>query len=492
MHSSQTGFRICVSFIALMGILLISGLVASEKIQVGYRDFTYPSKTGQNSRPTGEKPESKLWYNDGSWWGILWSTAGKAYRIHRLDLTTQDWLDTGTAVDARRDSRSDVGWDGAHLYVASHIFATKATRDADCFAGLDNSNCGKLFRFSYNAGTKTYTLDSGLPKTGANVRSGKTETLVLAKDTTGRLWVTYVEDNQVIVNYSLNDGLTWATPFALPGASLDAISGSTFTDDIATIIAYEGHVGIMWSHQRENNLSQPTNDPNPHSGGSDCAPDPTVPTCKGSRTASDTDNVVSPNINFAVHEDGADPSAWTFDTIYTASGDDHINVKAAAGYLFATYKEEGLAKQVGLLVCQITASACRNKPDWKHYPVFKRFDNSGNSPQADLAAANSANPTRPIALVDTDHRDLYIFASVEQGLAKQSSIRYKKTSIDRINFPDDDGVPFITTDVLNNDPTSVINDPTTTKQNVNSTTGLVVLASDAGPLRYFHNYLSLK
>jgi hypothetical protein len=95
-------------------------------------------------------------------------------------------------------------------------------------------------------------------------------------------------------------------------------------------------------------------------------------------------------------------------------------------------------------------------------------------------------------MVDTEHREVYAFVSVEQGAAKQSSIRYKKTSIDTINFPDDDGVPFMTTDVLNNDATSVINDPTSTKQNVNSTTGLVVLASDAGQLRYFHNYLPLK
>ncbi len=476
---------------ALMVSVMIGGVTASENIAVGYRDFSYPSKTGQNSRPTGEKPESKLWFNDGTWWGILWSTPGKAYRIHRLDLTTQDWADTGTAVDNRRDSRSDVGWDGTHLYVASHLFATKATRDASCFAGVDNGNCGKLFRFSYNAGTKTYTLD-GVPATGSNVRSGKTETLVLAKDATGLLWATYVEDNQVMVNCSLNDGLTWATPFALPAGTLEAISGSPLTDDIATIIAYDGHVGIMWSHQLENNLSQPHTDPNPHSGGSDCAPDPTVPTCKGSRTASDTDNVVSAKMNFAVHDNGADPLAWTSDTIYTASSDDHINITAAGGSLFAAYKEEDLTKQIGLLVCDTAASGCKTKADWKHYPVYKRKDNSGNSPEAKRLAASYANPTRPIVVIDTEHRDLYVFASVEQGAAKESSIRYKKTSIDAINFPDDDGVPFMTTDVLNNDATSVINDPTSTKQNVNSTTGLVVLASDAGELRYFHNYLSLK
>ncbi len=478
MQGAERKYRIRIGLTALIASLVIGGITASEQIQVGYRDFSYPSKTGQNSRPTGEKPESKLWFNDGAWWGILWSTAATldapkgGYRIHRLDLTTQDWVDTGTTVDTRRDSRSDVEWDGTALYVASHLFNSKATRDANCFAGVDNGNCGKLFRFSYDAGTRTYTL-GGVP---GIVRSGKTETLVLAKDTTGKLWVTYVEDNQVMVNYSLDDGLTWGTPFALPGGALEATSGATTTDDVATIVAYDGHVGIMWSHQEENNLSQPSRNPNPKSG----------------REASDTDNVVSASMHFAVHDDGAGPLAWTSDAIYTASGDDHLNIKVAGGSLFAAYKEEGLTKQIGLLVCQNAVSGCKTKTDWKRYPVYTRKDNDGNSPGADLKAANSANPTRPNVLVDTDHREVYVFVSVEQGAAAQSSIRYKKTSIDAINFPTDDGVPFITTDVLNLDSTSVINDPTSTKQNVNSTTGLVVLASDAGQLRYFHNYLSLK
>jgi hypothetical protein len=193
-----------------------------------------------------------------------------------------------------------------------------------------------------------------------------------------------------------------------------------------------------------------------------------------------------------VHADGADPSAWTNETTYTASGDDHLNVKAAGGYLFAAFKEEGIARVIGLLVCDTAASGCQKKTDWKQHTVYTRKDNSGNSPQARLNAANAANPTRPIVVIDTEHREAYVLVSVEQRTAKQSSIRYKKTSIDAINFPDDDGVAFMTTDVLNNDASSVINDPTSTKQNVNSTTGLVVLASDAGALRYFHNYLSLK
>jgi hypothetical protein len=473
MESSRR-FRLHFSFMALVSLLLIGSLAGAQTIEAGYRDFEYPEDAGSNSKPTGEKPESKLWFNDGLWWGVLWrgELKGGGYTINRLDRTTQTWIETQTVVDQRSKARVDVGWDGTHLYVVAHIYAgtgATVTKDGDR---------GKLYRFSYDAGTQTYLPDAGFP---VNVNSAKTETLVLAKDSTGRLWVTYVENGNVMVNHSLGDDLTWSTPFALPSVKANTLD----KDDIASIIAYDGHVGIMWSRQTYNNLSHPTTDPNPHSGGSDCSPDPTVPTCKGSRVASDSDHLASITMNFAVHDDGAAPSAWSADAIYTTSGDDHINLKTHDGYVYAAFKEDGDAKVIGLLACKTQASGCRDKNDWKHYPVFKTRDNEGNSPQAHLQNLSQWNPTRPLVLIDTENRDLYVFVSLEQFA--QFAIHYKKTKLDAINFDlRDPGVSFIrsATDLL-------INDPTSTKQNVNSTTGLVVLASDDGSFYYFHNDLAL-
>ena len=42
----------------------------STPVDVGYRDFDFYSG-GVLSTPTVEKPESKLWWNDGFWWGIM-------------------------------------------------------------------------------------------------------------------------------------------------------------------------------------------------------------------------------------------------------------------------------------------------------------------------------------------------------------------------------------------------------------------------------------
>jgi hypothetical protein len=42
-----------------------STVLAQTPVAAGYRDFGFGSLVA----PTGEKPESKLWWNNGSWWG---------------------------------------------------------------------------------------------------------------------------------------------------------------------------------------------------------------------------------------------------------------------------------------------------------------------------------------------------------------------------------------------------------------------------------------
>jgi hypothetical protein len=482
MQRSGTKVRINVWRIALISSLLVGVVAASTQIEVGFQDASYPPGTGSNSKPTGEKPESKLWFNDGSWWGVLWSTPGNAYTIHQLDLGTQDWVDTGTVVDTRSKSRQDALWDGTYLYVASHVYSGTGQP-------AKASDRGKLYRFSYNpVATPPYSKDSGFP---VEVTGGKGETLVLAKDTTGTLWVTYVENKTVMVNHSVGDDRTWAGPVALQFKDTDGrvkIANNLDSDDIASIIAYDGHVGIMWSRQTYNNLDYPTRDPNEGSGGLDCSKgrkaDPDD--CEG-RTAEDTDHLANLTMYFAVHDNGAPASAWTGGAVYNASGDDHINLKASGGRLYAAIKTATDAILINLLVCDTQSSGCTGQSDWHAYPVFRTKDNEGESDQADLLASSQPDPSRAVVLIDEGNSDLYVFAMVEQGDPAHRTINYKKTKLDAINFDTaDPGIPFIRSA---NDP--LINDPTSTKQNLNSNTGLVVLASDEEAFCYFHNYLGL-
>ena len=52
-----------------LALTLLPAAHASTPVTHGYRDhkYTQPGVT----EPTGEKPESKLWYNDGFWWASM-------------------------------------------------------------------------------------------------------------------------------------------------------------------------------------------------------------------------------------------------------------------------------------------------------------------------------------------------------------------------------------------------------------------------------------
>ena len=91
--------------------------------------------------------------------------------------------------------------------------------------------------------------------------------------------------------------------------------------------------------------------------------------------------------------------------------------------------------------------------------------------------------TRPIVVIDDAHRQLYMFATAPVSGA---TIYYKQTSLDNISFPSGLGTPFIQNSLSPN-----INNATSLKTNVNSTTGLLVLASDDTSAYYLHNTIWL-
>src|SRR5262245_58572271 len=156
-HHSAFSFRVFSS----RSLLLLAALseVAPE-IQAQDYGSEGPDYTGAISTPTTSKPESKLWFNDGFWWASLWSSSAGRYRIHRLDLSTQSWVDTGVNIDNRSSTVQDALWDGSKLYLASHEFGNTLS-----------GKQGKLYRFSYQPATKQYQLDSGYPAKINNYRS---------------------------------------------------------------------------------------------------------------------------------------------------------------------------------------------------------------------------------------------------------------------------------------------------------------------------------
>ena len=266
---------------------------------IGFRDFTYPDTVGTSmqNEATAEKPESHLWFLDGTWWATLYSSAANAHHIHRLDGSAQRWVDTGVFIDERPLSRQDCLWNGEKLYMTSRT-------------GYLAPGTNRLLRYSYDPTQQTYSLDPGFP---VELPGGGTNAMTIAEDSTGRFWVAYDWNGSVFVAHSLADDMHWSAPFVLPVTQ--GLPTATTTSEISGIIAMNGKIGVFWTNQR---------------------------------TQADY---------FAVHPDDAAPqSGWTTEVAVSGNkaADDHFNMKLAAdGRLWVVMKTSRTAASdtlVGLLV----------------------------------------------------------------------------------------------------------------------------------------------
>src|SRR5215210_1957509 len=226
--------RTSLLIVVVSAVLLGAAGAAPAASDIGYRDFYYSAPSVNSSDmvvgPTADKPQSKLWFNDGLWWGSLFDRSTEEYHIYRYDWATHTWSDTGTPIDARNSSRADTKWDGRYLYVATATY-NSATSDQNVY----------VKRYGYDPATKSYTLDST-----ATVATGPIEAVVLDKDTTGKLWVTYTKGSQVYVNRTLANDSDWGTAFVLP------VTGTSVSpDDISAVIAFDSKIGVLWSNQND-------------------------------------------------------------------------------------------------------------------------------------------------------------------------------------------------------------------------------------------------
>jgi hypothetical protein len=386
----------------------------------GHLGYEGPSFSGaDDDSPTGSKPESKLWWNDGSWWATMWSAADGSYHIFRLELATHTWVDTGTVIDVRAGTRADALWDGTHLYVASHVYA-----NCGCSTPA-TGNPSRLYRYGYDAVARRYVLDAGFPVAINDTRS---ETLVIDKDSTGTLWATWAQSNRVYVNRTLGDDGTWGTPFVLPAAEAQDL----VSDDISSVVAFGGgKIGVMWSNQ--------------------------------TRSA----------MYFAVHLDGDPADVWQAPEVALGGpeyADDHINLHADASgrVLVAMKTSRGDLSPANPSDPQIMVLT-RNPATaaWAGYPFGRVSDDH----------------TRPILLLDEDSATIHVFATAPTA---GGTIYRKSSPLDQISFPVGLGTPFLRAGAG-----AIFNNVTSTKQNVNRTTGIVVAAAEGTTSRYWHNYLSL-
>jgi hypothetical protein len=99
-----------------------------------------------------------------------------------------------------------------------------------------------LYRYSFDG--FGFTLDAGFP---VNISGGGEETLTIARDSTGKLWIAYTAGSKVKVNRSTTNDATWGTQFTVPVPGASGVAG----DDIAAVQAFGGKIGVLWSNQKD-------------------------------------------------------------------------------------------------------------------------------------------------------------------------------------------------------------------------------------------------
>jgi PKD domain len=260
------------------------------------------------------------------------------------------------------------------------------------------------------------------------INGATSETLTLDQDSTGALWATWAQGNAVYVAHTFGSDTVWDTPYVIPGATgLDP-------DDISSLVHFAGdRVGVLWSNQ------------------------------------------VDHKTYFAIHADGTGDAAanWSVSQVPTGlSSDDHVNLKAdSAGRVYAALKTSEDS---------ITMNPAPTRP----LVILAVRSTTGVWSRATVGTI-ADDQTRPIVELDEQHGNAYVVMTCGNT---GGFICYKRSPLSRISFAGGRGTTLIRDDLT---VPPDMNDATSTKQEVNGATGLVVMSNVPSVDTYWHGDLSL-
>ncbi len=409
------GIITLINVFAFFLFMLFTPAVSQEiSVEAGYKGPSYGDTV--TPLPSGEKSQNKLWWHDEKWWAYLWNAREQHYSIYMYDRQSGSWEETEIRLDDRPRSKADLLWDGNKLYIATHRYSHYPETVSESYAA-------RLYRLSYDQNAQQYILDHGFP---VNINNMKSESLTIAKDSSGQLWITWTAYESIWLNRSLQNDTIWGEPFVLPVAT-----GPVERDDISAIVALpQGEIGVMWSDQ--NDMA----------------------------------------FYFTVHRDSDADTVWQHlevvlkDDILGAIADDHINMAVA-------YKDSAL------YAVTKTSLSGSNAP-----LIYLLKRTSGGEWSKFLVSEREYRHAEPIVLLNEESDQLYILA-MSDNVAPQM-IYLKSTSTQNIHFAPGLGAP-----VIASNPADLMNEPTSTRQNLNARTGLMVMASDEQSRHYYYNYIDL-
>lgn len=213
----------------LVACCLVAGSLLPAAAETGTpRTYVGPTYTADVlTNPTSNEGQSKLWFHDGTWWGLLNGTRGRGVRVHELT-PDHEWRPTETGLSR------NVAQVGDALAVGDTVHVAYRVPTGDLLYA----------RLAYDAESREYQVAD---QTIVTNRGGNGYASIV-QDSTGRLWVGYANGLVTAVTWSDDGGLTWAETFDL------ARNPAGSTAEAADLVAYDGRVGILWSDQAANSF----------------------------------------------------------------------------------------------------------------------------------------------------------------------------------------------------------------------------------------------
>lgn len=298
---------------------------------------------------TADKPQSKVWVHAGQHWAVLPDSKGT--HVWRLDGAS--WTKIVT------------------IYSSTYAKADcKVVGDVTHILLFRGNNTSYVASVEYDEASNTYVLWKSRSSRAAIQFDEGVETATMDIDGNGRMWVASDAVTDINVRWSDPPYSNWSGPIT--------VATGINSDDICSVIALPGKVGVFWSNQN------------------------------------------TKRFGFKTHLNGTDPSLWSSDevpasqsalSIGSGMSDDHVNLAAAAdGTLYCAvktgYETVGYPK-LALLVRRPTGA-------WDNlYPVT-----------TDIG-------TRPIVILNEAQNKLkVVYTSSESG----GNILYRETSTASLSF----------------------------------------------------------
>ncbi len=178
---------------------------------------------------TAQKPQSKLWHDQGTWWAALPQDDG-VWLWRYADGRFEPQKAPGPLKGSKANSECDAVLHGGKLFILD--FQPKAKERA-------------LHALAFSDGA--YRPLQGYPV--ALPYAGAAATVACDVDSKGTLWVAYVDEGGQVVVHSFSP----ESPAS--GFSARQVLAAVGPFDIAAVAAFNGHVGVLWCQQKAHRLA---------------------------------------------------------------------------------------------------------------------------------------------------------------------------------------------------------------------------------------------